>query len=125
LNADEEQQATQNHDQDKEPFGGKPLSDEELYELAKKYPSSTPKFPDSNGSEIACLMEDGTIEILHTSTANDTRSHGTQSYPPHDKYYEYQWKRHGFDNPQGKNHVIKKRWDAAENKWIELGEYWY
>ena len=121
LNADEETTAGKPNE-DKQ-FGGRTLSREELMELANQYPSAVPPFPDSNGSEIACLTEDGTIEILHSSTANNTNSQGTQSFAPGDKNYDYYWKRHGFDNPQGKNHAILKKWTGAE--WIDHGDHWY
>ncbi|CAN5567120.1 hypothetical protein BH10CYA1_BH10CYA1_60060 [soil metagenome] len=122
MNADDENRKAQESDESKQ-FGGRTLSREEIIALANQYPSSTPKFPDSNGSEIACLAEDGTIEILHTTNTSETSSHGTQSITPANTDYEYYWKRHGFDDPKGKNHAILKKWTGE--KWIDLGDHWY
>ncbi len=124
MNADEEQTEAQKPGEDKQ-FGGRTLSREEINALDSQFSSDAPKFPDSNGNEIACLTEDGTIEILHSSNTNGINSHGTQSIAPADKDYDYHWKRHCFDNPKGKNHVIKRKWNDAEKEWIDLGDYWY
>lgn len=122
MDEEEEQRKPKEPEQTRVRVGDRGLLIEEMNELASKYFSSTtPKFPESNGSEIACLTEDCTIEILHSSNTDDTHSHGTKSISPDHKDYQYYWKRHCFDNQQGRNHAIMKKW-TGEN-WIDLGDY--
>jgi hypothetical protein len=82
------------------------------------------KYPGSNGCEMAILGANGAIEIIDSSTAGGTRSHGIQVYSPDHKKFDFYWKRHDFDNQKSATHVIMKRFDEESQKWIELGQEW-
>jgi hypothetical protein len=108
-------------------FGGAPITPEELEAIRQNLygdSSFSKKYPGSNGCEMALLTSSGAIEITDSSTANGTRSHGTQLYPPDHKHFNFYWKRHDFDNQKSATHVIMKRFDEESQEWIELGQDW-
>ncbi len=88
-------------------FGGRACTKEELDAIYKSMHPEGLKFPDSDGSEIANLSDSGDINILFTANEPEMKASGNRVYKPGDKNYQYYWKRHCFDDPKGKNHVIK------------------
>lgn len=84
-----------------------------------------PKFPDSDGSEIAYLADNGDIDILFSSNAPGVKAHGNRVFKPGDSEYDHYWRRHNFDNPRSKRHAIMKKWDNQKDDWIDLGDDWF
>jgi hypothetical protein len=109
-------------------FGGPPLTEKQIEDLRRRlYGDSdavTKKYPGTNGCEMALLTEKGEIEIMFSSTADGTSSHGSRTYAPDHKDFQYFWKRHDFDNQKTKTHVIMKRFDEESKEWIDLGQDW-
>ncbi|CAN5567417.1 hypothetical protein BH10CYA1_BH10CYA1_60100 [soil metagenome] len=106
-------------------FGGRPPTKEELEEENKRRFAEGAKFPDSDGSEIAHLMDNGNLDILFTSNSPEMKAHGNRVYKPGDADYDHYWKRHGFDQPKSKRHAIIKKWDDKTDDWIDLGDNWF
>ncbi len=107
-------------------FGGGYLPKDQMDELERRHyeNSSAKKWPDANGCEMGQLTPEGGIEIIQSSTTDGMNSHGSTVYPADDEEFEYYFKRHHFDDPKGKIHVIMKKFDEQSNRWIELGEDW-
>lgn len=105
-------------------FGGRPSTKEELQEIYKSLHPEGVKYPDSDGSEIAYLADNGDIDILFTTNAPEMKAQGNRVYKPGDEDYNHYRKRHGFDQPKTKRHAIMKKWDGKKNDWIDLGDEW-
>ncbi len=101
------------------------LTSEEMRELhAQLYPDG-PKYPESDGGELACLLDNGDLDILFTCNEPEMKSQGNRIYKPGDEDYDHYFKRHKFDdNPKSKRHAIAKQWNQSTKAWIDLGDYW-
>jgi hypothetical protein len=81
-------------------------------------------FPDHDGVELAKLCANGDIYVIYAASSSGHDSHGERTYARADEQYKSIWERHKMDDWGGSTHYIAKKWDAASDLWIDLGDGW-